>query len=37
VFEPARFSLFDLQKARLFCHKKYYPLKQAFQKTLAGQ
>ena len=37
VFEPARFSLFDLQKAQLYCHKKFYSLKQTFVKVLAGQ
>jgi radical SAM superfamily enzyme YgiQ (UPF0313 family) len=37
VFEPARFSLFDLQKAQLFCHKKFYSLKQMTAKLLARQ
>jgi len=37
VFEPARFSLFDLQKAQMYCHKKFYSLKQMFGKMLAGQ
>jgi radical SAM superfamily enzyme YgiQ (UPF0313 family) len=37
VFEPARFSLFDLQKAQMYCHKKFYSLKQVFGKILAGQ
>jgi len=37
VFQPARFSLFDLQKAQMFCHKKFYSLKQMFGKILAGQ
>ncbi len=37
VFEPARFSLFDLQKAQMYCHKKFYSWKQMFGKILAGQ
>jgi radical SAM superfamily enzyme YgiQ (UPF0313 family) len=37
VFDPARFSLFDLQKAQMYCHKKFYSLKQMFRKMLAGQ
>jgi radical SAM superfamily enzyme YgiQ (UPF0313 family) len=37
VFAPARFSLFDLQKAQIYCHKKFYSLKQMFVKILAGQ
>ncbi len=37
VFQPARFSLFDLQKAQLYCHKKFYSLKQMAGKVLAGQ
>jgi radical SAM superfamily enzyme YgiQ (UPF0313 family) len=37
VFDPARFSLFDLQKAQMYCHKKFYSLKQMFRKILAGQ
>ncbi|MCX6577035.1 MAG: hypothetical protein NTV82_11670 [Candidatus Aminicenantes bacterium] len=37
VFQPARFSLFDLQKAQMYCHKKFYSLKQMFGKILAGQ
>lgn len=37
VFRPARFSLFDLQKAQMFCHKKFYSLKQMTGKLLAGQ
>jgi radical SAM superfamily enzyme YgiQ (UPF0313 family) len=37
VFDPARFSLFDLQKAQIYCHKKFYSLKQTFVKILAGQ
>jgi radical SAM superfamily enzyme YgiQ (UPF0313 family) len=37
VFEPARLSLFDLQKAQIFCHKKFYSLKQTVRKLLAGE
>jgi radical SAM superfamily enzyme YgiQ (UPF0313 family) len=37
VFQPARFSLFDLQKAQLYCHKKFYSLNLMFGKILAGQ
>ena len=37
VFAPARFSLFDLQKAQIYAHKKFYSLKQVFRKILAGQ
>lgn len=37
VFQPARFSLFDLQKAQMVCHRKFYSLKQMAQKIFAGQ
>jgi radical SAM superfamily enzyme YgiQ (UPF0313 family) len=37
VFEPAHFTLFDLQKAQMYCHKKFYSLKQMFGKILVGQ
>jgi radical SAM superfamily enzyme YgiQ (UPF0313 family) len=37
VFEPKRFSLFDLQKAQMYCHKKFYSWKQMAGKVLAGQ
>jgi len=37
VFQPARFSLFDLQEAQMVCHKKFYSLKQMVQKIFAGQ
>ncbi|MCX6564461.1 MAG: radical SAM protein [Candidatus Aminicenantes bacterium] len=37
VFQPARFSLFDLQKAQMVCHKKFYSLKQMAHKLFAGQ
>ena len=37
VFEPARLSIFDLQRAQIFCHKKFYSLKQMARKLLARQ
>ncbi len=37
VFEPARFSLFDLQKAQIVCHAKFYSLKQMARKLFAGE
>jgi radical SAM superfamily enzyme YgiQ (UPF0313 family) len=37
VFEPARIALPDLQKAQIFCHRKFYSLKQMAAKILAGQ
>jgi len=37
VFQPARFSLLDLQKAQIFCHKKFYSLKQSLRKLLARE
>jgi radical SAM superfamily enzyme YgiQ (UPF0313 family) len=37
VFEPARFSLPDLQKAQLFCHRKFYSLKQTARQLIAGE
>jgi radical SAM superfamily enzyme YgiQ (UPF0313 family) len=37
VFDPAQFSLSDLQKAQLYCHKKFYSLEQVFRKVIAGQ
>lgn len=37
VFQPARFSLFDLQKAQIFAHKKFYSMKQTVRKVLAGE
>jgi radical SAM superfamily enzyme YgiQ (UPF0313 family) len=37
VFQPARLSLPDLQKAQLFCHKKFYSLKQTARKVMAGE
>ena len=37
VFQPAKLSLFDLQKAQLFCHRKFYSVKQTARKVLAGE
>lgn len=37
VFRPARLSLFDLQRAQIFSHKKFYSLKQMVTKTLKGK
>jgi radical SAM superfamily enzyme YgiQ (UPF0313 family) len=37
VFQPARFSLPDLQKAQSFAHRKFYSLKEEARKALAGQ
>ena len=37
VFQPARFSLPDLQKAQSFAHRKFYSLKQTVRKVIAGQ
>ncbi len=37
VFQPARFSLPDLQKAQSFAHRKFYSLKEEVRKILAGQ
>jgi radical SAM superfamily enzyme YgiQ (UPF0313 family) len=37
VFRPARLSLFDLQRAQIFSHKKFYSLKQMVGKTLKGK
>jgi radical SAM superfamily enzyme YgiQ (UPF0313 family) len=37
VFQPARFSLPDLQKAQSFAHRKFYSLRQEARKILAGQ
>jgi radical SAM superfamily enzyme YgiQ (UPF0313 family) len=37
VFRPARLSLFDLQRAQIFSHKKFYSLLQMFKKTLKGK
>jgi len=37
VFQPARFSLPDLQKAQSFAHRKFYSLKGSVRKVLAGE
>jgi radical SAM superfamily enzyme YgiQ (UPF0313 family) len=37
VFQPARFTLPDLQKAQIFCHKKFYSLKQMVRKLVARE
>jgi radical SAM superfamily enzyme YgiQ (UPF0313 family) len=37
VFQPARFTLPDLQKAQIFCHRKFYSLKQTARKLLARE
>jgi radical SAM superfamily enzyme YgiQ (UPF0313 family) len=36
VFQPARFSLFDLQKAQIFSHKKFYSWKGMIMKFIKG-
>ena len=37
VFRPARFSIFDLQKAQSFSHQKFYSLKQTVKKLFEGK
>jgi radical SAM superfamily enzyme YgiQ (UPF0313 family) len=37
VFKPARFSLFDLQKAQIFSHKKFYSLKAMVKRLIRGK
>lgn len=37
VFEPARFSLRDLQRAQIFSHKKFYSLKEMVKKFFEGK
>lgn len=37
VFRPARLSIFDLQKAQIFCHKKFYSMKQTVRKLFKGK
>lgn len=34
VFRPARFSLFDLQKAQIYSHQKFYSLMETIKKIL---
>jgi radical SAM superfamily enzyme YgiQ (UPF0313 family) len=37
VFRPARLSVFDLQKAQIFCHRKFYSLKEMSKRLLRGK
>lgn len=37
VFKPARFSLFDLQRAQIFSHKKFYSLKEMIKRFIQGK
>ena len=37
VFEPARLSLPDLQKAQIFCHRKFYSVKRMAREFLSRQ
>ena len=37
VFKPAGFTLLDLQKAQMFCHRKFYSLKQMARKIFARE
>ena len=37
VFRPARFSIFDLQKAQMMCHKKFYSIKRTVNKVFEGK
>jgi radical SAM superfamily enzyme YgiQ (UPF0313 family) len=37
VFRPARLSLFDLQRAQMFSHKKFYSLKETAKRMLKGK
>lgn len=37
VFQPKRFSLFDLQKAQIFSHKKFYSFIQMVKKFFKGK
>ena len=37
VFRPARLSLFDLQRAQIFSHKKFYSLKETAKRMLKGK
>jgi radical SAM superfamily enzyme YgiQ (UPF0313 family) len=37
VFRPARFSIFDLQRAQIFSHRKFYSLKQMVKKLIRGK
>jgi radical SAM superfamily enzyme YgiQ (UPF0313 family) len=37
VFQPSRLSLFDLQRAQIFSHKKFYSLKMMVRKFFKGK
>jgi radical SAM superfamily enzyme YgiQ (UPF0313 family) len=37
VFQPRRFSLFDLQRAQIFSHKKFYSMKEIVKRFLKGK
>jgi len=37
VFRPARLSIFDLQRAQIFSHKKFYSMKQTVRKFFKGK
>jgi radical SAM superfamily enzyme YgiQ (UPF0313 family) len=37
VFRPARLSIFDLQRAQIFSHKKFYSMKQTVKKFFKGK
>jgi radical SAM superfamily enzyme YgiQ (UPF0313 family) len=37
VFQPARFSVFDLQWAQMFSHKKFYSLKELIRRFFKGK
>jgi anaerobic magnesium-protoporphyrin IX monomethyl ester cyclase len=37
VFRPARFSIFDLQKAQMISHRKFYSMKQTVKKLFEGK
>jgi radical SAM superfamily enzyme YgiQ (UPF0313 family) len=37
VFRPARLSIFDLQRAQIFSHKKFYSLKESAKRILKGK
>ena len=37
VFQPTRFSLYDLQRAQIFSHKKFYSLRDSWKKFFRGK
>jgi radical SAM superfamily enzyme YgiQ (UPF0313 family) len=37
VFQPKRFSLYDLQRAQIFSHKKFYSLRDSWKKLFRGK